>query len=261
MMKIGVESYGSFGDCCLLTPFIRDLSEKHGTAIDIAVHKKFADAFLNLPFINNIIQINRINDGVKMFKALKYDLYFNATQGSYFRNNSGMFSLLDVPDKLSSIMRVHITDRRPVFIPTKTELKVTENEKFDLAIESEYNSGQSWSKDQDIMMVLRAFKNKRILWCSKSEPPVEGLHRFNTRRETIAALINVKHFFCVGSGIFCASLSKYRPENSYVLWSDDYFRYIQRFKERGWDSTITWIEDSEDLSSCLNRLRIQGFLN
>jgi len=88
-----------------------------------------------------------------------------------------------------------------------------------------------------------------------------GSNEGNSVRDWLLSQMHQDGGFCVGSGIFCASLSKYKPENYYVLWSDDYFKYIQRFKERGWDSTVTWIEDSEDLSSCLNRLRIQGFLN
>jgi hypothetical protein len=260
-MKIGVESYGSFGDCCILTPLFRDLSAKYSTTIDVAVHKPFADAFQNLPFIKNIHHIDRVSDGTKIFKELKYDLYFNASQGLYYKSNNGLASLIDVPVKLAKILKVDLKDRRPIFYPTKTELEVVNNEVFDIAIESQYNSNQSWSLSLDIMMIIKTFKDKKILWCSKGKPPVEGLRSFNTRRETITALKNVKHFFCVGSGIFCASLSEYRPENTYVLWTDDYFKYKKCFSDLKWDTTVTWLETRDALYSCLNNFRVQGFLN
>ena len=260
-MKIGVESYGSFGDCCILTPLFRDLSEKYNTTIDIATYKPFTDAFYNLPFIKNIHQINHVHDGTKIFKALNYDLMFNASQGLFYKSGSGVASLIDVPVKIANILKVDLKDRRPIFVPTQTELDVVNNEHFDIAIESEYNSGQSWSQKIDIMMILKTFKDKKILWCSKGEPPVEGLHRFNTRRETITALKNVKHFFCVGSGIFCASLSEYRPENTYVLWVDGYWKYKKVFNDLGWDSTVKWLETRDELYSCLNDFRVQSFLN
>jgi hypothetical protein len=255
-MKIGAETYRSFGDCCFHTPLLKSISEKYKTQVDVATHKSCADAFINLPFIKNIIEIENHIDGINKFKEEQYDHTFWLTSSRYFPAHVPS-SLLNVQIFLARELNVSLPDRRPIFIPTKAELDTVGPRRFDVAIESEFLSQQSWATPFDIDLILKTFRNQNILWCSKPEGP-SGAHRFDTRRETILALKNVEHFFCVGSGIFCASLNGLSPINTYVLWTDGYYKYKKTMKSLKWDTSITWIEDRNHLISVLNKMR-RGF--
>lgn len=254
---IGVESYKSFGDNCFNTTILKALSEKHNTKIDIASSKQHLDAFTNLPFVNTTIDIDNINSGIKYFKRNNYKQFYQITPLNFF-HPSVMMSLLDVQEAISNELELNIIDYRPIIIPRSIEL---DNISYDVAIESEYYSNQSWAKPEDIESIVKTFNNKSILWCSKNPPLKPCIHYKPTRRATIFSLRNVEHFFCVGSGIFCASLSGYAPKHTYVLWRDDYYGYIDKFKIRGWDNNITWVHDRDQLFAILNSFRVKRAFN
>lgn len=251
-MKLGAETYRSFGDCCFHTPLLKALSNRYRTPIDVATHPSCIDAFINLPFIKSITPIDNLEEGMKIFKKEKYDVSMQLTSFKYFPNKTS--SLLDVQKAIADSLKLPLLNRRPIFIPTKAEIDIVGNQHFDVALESEYLSQQSWATQTDFDMILKTFDKQRILWCSKPEGP-DNTYRFDTRRETIVALKNVKHFFCVGSGLFCASLNGLSPENTYVLWIDKYYKYKKPMRDLMWDTNITWIEDRDQLVSVLNKLR------
>lgn len=255
-MKIGAETYRSFGDCCFHTPLLKSISDKYQTPLDIATHKSCADAFINLPFIRDIIEIENHTDGIFKFKENQYDHTFLITSSRYFPIHVPS-SLLDVQKFLARELKVPLLNRRPIFIPTQAELDNVGSKHFDMAIESEFLSQQSWATQFDIDLILKTFENQKVLWCSKPEGPSDT-YRFQTRRETILALKNVEHFFCVGSGIFCASLNGLSPKTTYVLWKDSYYKYKKTMKSLKWDDDIIWIEDRNHLISVLNKMR-KGF--
>lgn len=255
VMRIGVESFGSFGDNCFNTAIIKALSEKFDTKISVASHKNHSDAFLNLPFIDDLKFISFRQEGESIFK--NYDCNINITPYLYY-NDRYLRSLVSTQEMFAKMLDLDIECYKPVFIPTTHEI---DNEHYDVAIESEYNSYQSWASIEDIRAIASTFRSNKILWCSKSAPLSNNMIVKPSRRSTIAALRNVKHFFSVGSGIFCGSLSGYHPENIYVLWRDEYYKYKATFKERGWDHNITWVENRDQLFDILNRFRIEGVFN
>ena len=47
----------------------------------------------------------------------------------------------------------------------------------------------------------------------------------------------------------CLSVS--RKINAVCLWIDDYYRYIGRIKEVGWNDNITWLLNPQELDDYL----------
>lgn len=248
---IYVESFKSFGDNVFNTPLLKRIADKTGQPITIATHKSCEDAFYNLDFISEIININRLYDGVKLFGNKTLQI----TPQAYFPFEDKR-SLLDTQYYLAELLQLELPDRRPIINFTQSE---DTNHNFKIAIESEYFSGQSWAEESDFRMIINTFKAQKILWCSKTQPP-DGTHALSTRRETIANLRNIDIFFCVGSGIFCASRNIHPPKKTYVLWKDELYKYVEFFKRHGWNDVV-FLQSREELFALLNLYRVKGFFH
>lgn len=261
--KVGVESAHGFGDCLFNVPLIKAISEKHKTKVTVTVRHHCADAFNNLPFINDVIRINEMHQGEKLLRERGYEYVYQITQNIKFfefRNADQNHSLIDTPLQTGRQIGLDF-DNRPVIIPTKEESSVLNQLTSKLpmiAIESVYTSAQSWANREHIMQIVDAYKDShQILWLSNKDCPevtnVDNMLRY-TRRECIMCLSKCDYFFSVGSGFFCATLAlprRLQPKKTICLWKDELYKYEKRLDEEKWNSEITWVHNANELTAAL----------
>lgn len=262
--KIGVESAHGFGDGLFNVPLIRELSLKHETPIGVAVRPHCKDAFYNLPWVDEIVEIPHMNHGASKLERLGYERTIQITQNVKFYNfcqQDPTHSLIDTPLWTGRQLGIPDFDQRPIFEHTEEEYKSTRdmvNHQPTIAIESVHQSAQSWANDETIQTILDKYLNThRILWLSNqgapSHPNVDNLLRFS-RRQVIMCLKACDTFFSVGSGFFCASLALrnyMQPRKIVCLWKDELYRYERPLSIHKWHSDITWIHNQNELTSYL----------
>lgn len=265
--KIGVESFHGFGDCLFNIPLIRELSNKHKTRIGVAVKSACKDAFYNVPWVDEIIDCVGIWDGIHRMNQLGYETTYQITQNVKFyefRQSDPNHSLIETPLSTGSQIGLEYFNNRPIFIPTHNEISKTNsiiNEKPTIAIESVFNSLQSWADSKAFEAIIDKFKDThRILWLSNNNAPkipsVDNLLRFS-RRECIMCLRAADIFFSVGSGFFCSALAlskEYQPKKIICLWVDDMYKYEKELQRKNWYNNITWVHNHEELSDTLNKI-------
>lgn len=266
---IAVESTHSFGDIMFNTALLKAMHDHFGVKITVAVEKQYEDGLYNLPWVDNIINTRGLGYGcISLRQSGLYDQVFQITQSAKFYHYKTLdpeHSLIDTPLYIGRELGIPDFDQRPIFLPTEDELnnttEVITNEPT-IAIESEARSGQSWATFDDIMQIVEAFKDThRILWLSNRDAPeipsVDNLLRF-TRREALACLRDVDTFFCVGSGLFCASLGmpeNMRPKRTVILWRDIMYKYKNRLNELGWVEDLTWVDYKEQISDVIRNVK------
>lgn len=262
-MPIGVESAHGFGDLCFNIGLIRKLKEKYNDEMWVATRPHCKDALYNIPWIDKIIEIPQMNQGIPKLKSLGCSPVFQITQNVRFfefRQQDPKHSLIDTPLHTGRKIGVDDFDQRPIFIPTATEIDKTNamlQDRPTIAIESVYNSAQSWADSDAFKAIITKFDNYRILWLSNQNAPnhpnVDDLLRFS-RREVIMCLRACDIFFSVGSGFFCASLAlpkKWQPRKIICLWKDELYKYEGRLAQMAWHDDITWVHGRDELNQCL----------
>ena len=264
-MKAGVEIAFGFGDCIFGVPAVKLISETHGCSVDVAVQAQCADAFLNLPFVKKIIHVDGCWSGIQYFHDQQYKLAYQLTPYSKFQHYKSLdpsFSLLDCSKKLASELGIEVADQRPLIYLSDQEKAVAAgllarlpHGKPIVAIESEAKSGQSWADLAAVQKIVDFWSNKaHILWLSHTQALEGTLGLVNyTRREIIAMLSNIDHFYSVGSGFFCASLVEgLKPKHTTVMWIDESYKYVRRLTELGWNPDITWTQNVVELEANLH---------
>jgi hypothetical protein len=265
--KIGVESYHGFGDCLFNVPLIRELSRKYNTKIGVAVKRACKDAFYNIPWIDEIIECDNMWDGINKMKVLGYETTYQITQNVKFfefRESDPNHSLIETPLLTGLQIGLERFNNKPIYIPTENEISKTDNmasSRPTIAIESVFNSIQSWADAKAFEAIVNKFKDtNRILWLSNNNAPkipsVDDLLRFN-RRECIMCLRAAEIFFSVGSGFFCSSLAlgrEYQPKKIVCLWIDDMYKYEKELQKKNWHNDITWVHNHEELLQVLNNI-------
>jgi hypothetical protein len=269
--EVGVEAAHGFGDCLFNVPLIRELKILHNTKIGVAVRPHCKDAFTNVRWISEIIEIPHMWHGLPALERLGYKRRYQITQNAKFYEfrdaHHPDHSLIHTP--LWTGRQLHCPkdfDNRPLFFPTTEELMVGSRMKAEnrptIAIESVYGSAQSWADKRAFDMILAKYAHThRILWLSNEGAPkipaVDDMLRF-TRRECIMCLQACEIFFSVGSGFFCASLAldpDKQPKKIVCLWTDDLYRYEEPLAEYKWHPDITWVHNHQELNQCLNQLQ------
>jgi hypothetical protein len=262
--KIGVESAHGFGDGLFNAALIRELAYKHGTQIGVAVRPHCKDAFYNLPWVDEIVEIPHMNHGAAALRNLGYKEIIQITQNVKFyefTQQDPTHSLIDTPLWTGRQLGLDDFDQQPVFRYTDEEYKSTRdvvNHQPTIAIESVYQSAQSWADSNTIKSILDKYLNThRILWLSNQGAPshsnVDNLLRF-TRRQVIMCLRACDIFFSVGSGFFCASLALkhyMQPNKIACLWKDELYRYERPIATHNWHQNITWIHNQDELTAYL----------
>ena len=267
---LAVESSHSFGDAVFNIPLIKAISEHYGHKVTVSTNEPYQDGYYNVPWINNIVVAAGLGYGSIMLRNLGYKHVIQITQNAKFPHYKTIdpdHSLIDTPLWVGRELGLPDFDQRPMFFPTDEEIENTEEivtGQPTIAIESHFNSGQSWAKPEDIEKIVEKFKDThRILWLSNRDAPeldcVDDLLRF-TRREVIMCLRAADIFFSVGSGFFCASLAlpkKWQPKKSVCLWRDVMFKYKNRLNELKWHDDLTWVDGDwqlpqvlKDISGC-----------
>ena len=264
LRQIGVESAHGFGDGLFNVALIRELSQHHNTKIGVAVRPHCKDAFYNLPWVDEIVEIPQMNDGAKVLQNLGYKRTIHITQTVKFfefRERDTNHSLIDTPLWTGRQLGLPDFDQRPVFYPTSEEMAATDcmmSDQPTIAIETVYTSGQSWTKQQDIQLILDKYlSTHRILWLSNSDAPdhpnVDNLLRFS-RRQVIMCLRACDVFFSVGSGFFCASLalpSGLQSTRIVCLWQDGFYKYEHPLAVHKWCKDLIWIHNQQELRQYL----------
>lgn len=249
-------------------PLIRELSHFHDSKVGVAVSPHCKDAFLNAPFISEIIEVPQMWHGVAKLKQLGYKRSFQITQNVKFfefRDADPNHSLIHTPLLTGRQLNCPDFDNRPQIFLTPDEHRAGDRMKSGkptIAIESVFKSAQSWADRKAIDMVVSKYcHTHRILWLSNEGAPqipaVDDMLRFS-RRQCIAALRAVDIFFSVGSGFFCSSLALneiHQPKKIVCLWTDSLYRYEKPLAEYKWHPDITWVHNHNELSTCLNQLR------
>lgn len=264
--KIGIESAYSFGDALFNIPLIKAIHAYFlPNEIIVATKRQYRDAFVNIPEITNVIDINDIYHGMPILEKIGCHKTIQITQNSrfqHFRSIDPNHSLIDTPLWIGREIGVPDFDQRPIINLTAEELtstdQILESNKPTIAIESQAFSGQSWATQKDVDLIVDKFKNThRILWLSNQNAPniphVDNLLRY-TRRQVIACLRAADKFFSVGSGFFCASLAlppELQPKEIVCLWEDSLYRYKQPLREKKWHNNIEWVDDAQQLHQFL----------
>ena len=264
LRKLGVESAHGFGDGLFNSALIRELSKHHNTKVGVAVRPHCKDAFYNLPWVDEIVEIQQMNEGAKALQDLGYQRTIQITQNVKFfefRKSDPDHSLIDTPLFTGRQLGLPDFDQRPIFYPTREELATTDcmlSDQPTIAIESVYTSGQSWTKRGDIQLILDKYlPTHRILWLSNSgapdHPNVDNLLRFS-RRQAIMCLRACDIFFSVGSGFLCATLalpSGLQSTRTVCLWRDEFYKYKRPLAQHTWCKDLTWIHNQQELHQYL----------
>lgn len=280
-MPIGVESAHGFGDIYFNISLIRELKNKYNDEMWVAARTHCKDALFNIPWVDKIVEIQEMGQGIIKLKDMGCDPVFQITQNVKFVEfNPHGFANPFVPEMDLGVLcegdawshslvhtplwtgrQLHCPpnfDNKPIFIPTDDEILKTESMVQDrptIAIESVYTSGQSWSDKRAIDAIVSKYADThRILWLSNQGAPeitaVDDMLRF-TRRECISCLRTCDIFFSVGSGFFCASLGlpeALQPKKIVCLWTDDVYKYEDPLNEYKWHPDITWIHNHDELN-------------
>ncbi len=265
-MKIGIESAYGFGDCLFNLPLIKAVSEKYNQKVSVAVKPHCADAFKNIPWIEQVDIINNLNEGYSNYLKAGYQAY-QFTQNvkfEQFRSYDESHSLIDTPLLSAKQLGINNLNQKPIFIPTEQELY--DGNRYNdgiptIAVESVYTSGQSWASQEDFNLIVNKFKDTtRICWLSNKNAPhtkyIDDMLRW-TRRTCICSLRHCHTMFSVGSGFFCAAMAlppELQPKRIICLWIDSYYRYEQRIKELGFHNNITWVHNTAELQEALNSM-------
>jgi len=258
MQVVGIESCYGFGDGCFNIPLIEAIAEKYNSRISVAVKKSCEDVFYNVPCIKEIINISDLYQGINHYNRHKIK-NFQITQNCYFptyRNEDCEHSLASTALVVGNKVCGVDFNPRPKIYLNDTELsainKLDKSVK-NVAIESEYYSGQSWANDNDFERLIIANPNVKFWWLSLRKPQfnygnIIYASSMMTRRECVALISNCDLFVSVGSGMFCATLSMIKqPKNIWILWIDDYYKYENFIMKNKWlpDST-RWIKNRND---------------
>lgn len=272
--KVGVESLWGFGDLCFNIPLIQAIARKYHAKVDVVAASRCKDALKNIPSIGKVYVAEQLNHGIKKLKSLGYTHTFQITQNVKFYEfvkQDPQHSLVDTPLRTAEQLGITLPSQRPVYVPSHEELqKATEylqgnnfrmTKSFGkplIAIEAVYKSIQSWAKIRDIAAIVNAYsQTHHILWLSNEGAPsirtVDNMLHFS-RRECIAALQHVEHFYSVGSGFFCAALglpASQQPPKITCLWKDELYRYEKPLNKFRWHPDLTWVHNREELDQCL----------
>jgi len=264
---VGVESSHGFGDALFNLSLIKALSEHFSCKIGVATQPTCADAFVNIPWISEIIEIPAFWHGMKKLNELGYQRTIQITQNDkffQFKNHDHNHSLIDTPLWTGRELGLPNFDQHPIFIPTEEEIRIsneygqTLNGQPTIAIESIAKSGQSWADHNAIKMIIDRYINThKILWLSNQgapeHPNVDNLLRYS-RRQIIMFLQHCETFFSVGSGFLCGILAlppKEQPKHTVCLWVDDLYKYEYKLNDLQW-ANIIWVHNHEELSIALN---------
>ena len=260
-MKIGVELAYGFGDCLFGVPTIKAIAEEYKCKVDVAVQAQCADAFLNLEFVNNIIHIGSIWDGITKFQELRYNQVYQLTPqtkfAQYKEKNDG-FSLIDASKYMAKDYGVELNCQRPIICLTDQEKQDATGfigrlpkSKPIVAIEGYAKSGQTWADLNHIMKIVDKWRDRAsIIWCSHTPSPDGTINMANYSRRTLIGMLHAcDYFYNVGSGFFCASLTlDNQPKKNVSLWQDHYYKYIGRIAELDWQD-ITWVQNIVELDA------------
>lgn len=226
----------------------------------------YKDAFYNLPWIDEIIEIGNMGEGPAALARLGYQRSFQLTQNIKFfefRQTDPQHSLIDTPLRTGQEIGIPNFNQKPVFLPTASEITNTNSIVQDtptIAIESIAKSGQSWADQAAVDAILTKFPNHRILWLSNvgapALPQVNNMLSYS-RREVIMCLRAADIFFSVGSGFFCSSMAlptEWQPKRIVCLWIDEFYKYERRLAELMLHQSITWVHNHQELNECLTTL-------
>lgn len=261
-MPIGVESAHGFGDACFNLPLTKAIAEKYQDEIWVAVRPHCKDAFYNIPWIPKIVEITQMNEGIPKLQNMGCHPTFQITQNIKFfeyRNQDLNHSLIDTPLCVGREIGLPEFDQKPMISLTGHELTTgasMADPRPTIAIESVYNSAQSWANADIFNIILSKYsKSHRVLWLSNSGAPagVDDMLRFS-RREAIACLQHCEIFFSVGSGFFCASLAlplHLQPKQIVCLWVDDLYKYENKINEKKWHPNLQWVHNLDELRGVL----------
>lgn len=264
-MPVGVESAHGFGDICFNAPLMKAIQQRYDDQLWVAIRPHCKDGLFNLSWVHKIVEIKNMGDGISKLRSLGCDPVIQITQNVKFfefREIDPNHSLIDTPLLTGRQLGLPDFDQRPIFIPTNEELEKTDSMlcgKPTIAIESVYNSGQSWAGPKAINQILEKYVDThRVLWLSNEgapdHPNVDNLLRF-TRREVIMCLRACEIFFSVGSGFFCATLSLpsgFQPVKTVCLWKDEFYRYEHPVNKHKWCKDLTWLHNRQELDVWLN---------
>jgi len=267
MNVVGVESSHGFGDCLFNVPLIKSISEKHGREVTVAVTPHCADAFINVPWIGEIIHIPSMYHGLEALERLKYRHIYQITQNAKFpayQQHDQNHSLIDTALCVGRELGLPDFEQRPMFLPTQDELRFGHdygqllNGHPTIAVECVAKSAQSWADQEAIQMIVDRFAcTHKILWLSNqgapNHPNVDDLLRY-TRRQIIMLLRHCSIFFSVGSGFFCANLAlpnEYQAKKVICLWVDDLYKYEYRLAQVQWHKDIVWVHNHQELKKSL----------
>jgi hypothetical protein len=279
--KVGVESLWGFGDLCFNLPLIRAISEKHNAKVNVAVASRCKDALINIPWIDQVLIAESLNVGLKNLREIGCEHTYQITQNVKFyefTQKNPYHSLIDTPLLTGRQIGLPDFDQRPIFLPTDTELEKVKYFKSDrfimnksfgaplVAVESVYNSIQSWATKKDIGDLVNAIRQKatnhkpHVLWLSNTGAPAQGyvedMLEFS-RRECICSLQFCDTFISVGSGFFCACLAlpkEMQPKRIICLWKDELYKYEAPLKKHQWHPNITWVHNRQELQTCIDQL-------
>ncbi len=260
---VGVEMMHGFGDCVFAVPLMRKMSQDLGCPLGVAVKPACADAFHNVPWVDEIVHINELGTGEKALRALGYPVFHHLTPNMTFfglRLKDPELSLIDAAAALGKEMGHWPFDQRPMVIPTPEEAAAADQ--FEdvptIAIESVYHSFQSWASRDDINAIVTKYGHShRILWLSDDQPPDHpSVYRTShlSRRELIMCLRKASIFFSVGSGFFCAALGlppHLQPARIACLWVDGFYKYEGRLATLRWHPDLTWLHNRAELDGYL----------
>lgn len=267
MNTVGIESSHGFGDCLFNVPLIKSISERHNCKVTVAVTKHCADAFINIPWVNDVIHIPGMYHGIEMLHKLQYQNIYQITQNAkfiYYKEKDSNHSLIDTALHVGSELGLPPFNQRPMFLPTDNESQFG-LDYGDLlgghptiAIECIAKSAQSWADQAAIQAIVdKHINTHKILWLSNqgapSHPNIDNLLRY-TRRQIIMLLQHCETFYSVGSGFFCANLAlpeRYQAKRVVCLWIDDFYKYEYRLSQLQWHKDIVWVHNHQELQQIL----------
>jgi len=266
-MSIGVESAHGFGDLIFNLPLIKAIHTKYNDTVWVATRPHCKDALFNIPWIDKIVEIQQMNQGIQLLKNMGCDPVFQITQNVqffHFVKKDKKHSLINTPLLTGKELGCQDFNNRPIFLPTEKEIENTDSiilDKPTIAIESVYNSGQSWANKKSFDIIVAKYAHThRILWLSNANAPklptIDNMLRF-TRRECVMCLRACDILFSVGSGFFCSALAlpaHHQPKKIVCLWIDNDYRYEKPLAEYKWHPDIEWIHNPNQLNQCLKRL-------
>jgi len=271
MNLIGIEMAHGFGDGCFSIPLIEELCKKHNSKAVVAVEKRCSDIYNHVPCVHDTVLIKAMHEGHKAIDA-KYqiDEFYQITPHAYFydfKAKDPNHSLTATTMAIGHFNNIQIDPRPKIYLSEEELYKAEEHilkrkRSPIIAIESEHFSGQSWSNATDFENIIKNNPNAVFLWLSYREPPFEYPNLLHSgirlsRRECIGLLKFVDLFINVGSGFFCASLSEdVEPKESWMLWTDDLYKYKDSINKSGWIKKATWLDNREQWNELVEKTKL-----